>query len=219
MPWVRSLLLALALLGGAALQAAAPPVSATPGATRLGSDRLRVGSGRVVVAPNGRMLASRETGGVCLWELPSGRVVRRFEYADYYEGVPYAFCPQSRWLALTLNQNWQDESGRQSSFDLLDVRDGKRFSLLKIDDLLNFWEATFLNRGRAVCCLIWTSPPTSKVVLCDLHVWELPSREKLGRISDVTCFATSSGGDVIVTGHEDGSLAFYYPGNKDPHIS
>ena len=101
MPHFRSLPMSMAWLVGTALRAAAPPVSATPAAIRLGSDRLRIGGGQVVVAPNARVLASSEVGDVCLWELPSGRLMRRFEYANYLGGgavllermVPYIPTP------------------------------------------------------------------------------------------------------------------------------
>jgi WD40 repeat protein len=205
----RSLFVLMLLGGVASLRAAAPPVSATPGAVRLGSDRLRVGSCNVVVSPNGRLLASGEIGGVCLWDLPSGKVRRRFEYAEFENGVPLAFDPESRWLALTLNHIPLDDSDRKSSvFGLLDIETGKRFTLLERPEPLDFvTQAAFLDRGRAVCCLEQPTQDCRKPY--GVHVWALPSRKKLGRIPGVSRFASSPGSDVIVTGRWDGTVRFF----------
>ena len=200
-------LFVLLLLGGVSLRAAAPPVSSTPGAMRLGSDRLRIGDDEFVVAPNGRVLASAEVGGVCLWDLPAGKVRRRFEYAEYASGMPHAFCPESRWLALSLNGG-RDEPGHPSSFGLLDVQTGKRLSLLDHDRAMFVWKVAFLNRGRAVCCLATRSCEPS-VSDSGLHVWAVPSGKELVQIRAATCFATTPRGDILVIGYNNGWIRFY----------
>jgi WD40 repeat protein len=160
--------------------------------------------GSVVVSPDGRNMLSSSDSALILWDLSSGREIRRFG-----EKYPYivsgGFSPDGRFL---LSSSWTADSAvvfsryKDASIRLWDIESGQ---VLR----------TFANEGFLIFSLAFA--PDGRTALSggvgDLRLWDISSGKLIrafeGHTANVTSVEVSSDGRTILSGSSDGTLRLW----------
>jgi WD40 repeat protein/class 3 adenylate cyclase/tRNA A-37 threonylcarbamoyl transferase component Bud32/energy-coupling factor transporter ATP-binding protein EcfA2 len=159
------------------------------------------GDPHVIFAPGGTLLTSAQQGTTLIWDARTGRVLRRFSLG----GLP-AIAPDGHTVALA--QNSPDAGDQSSAVTLLDLRTGRRRTLLAT--LPDHW----------IRSLAFTPDGTqlAGAATDGLHVWQVAS----GKITDSyatdagphTLSALDPGGRTLIAGQQDGTIAAYDLGGE-----
>lgn len=150
-------------------------------------------------SPDGRILASAlglcqvdySLMGIALWEIPSGRMLKRLDEGEFHRGV--AFSPDGRLLASGLNIGcgkpecrgdvilWELSSGQQ-----LRRLEGHKHWIVQV---------CFSPDGKLLASASWDGT---------VRIWDVPSGRELitlgGHESTVFCIAFSPDGKTLVSG-------------------
>jgi RNA polymerase sigma factor (sigma-70 family) len=206
---------------------------------RLGTVRFRPGGGPVnslLPGPDGKTLLSNcyyGVGGVCLWELATGKLLRQFP--GNYEYKRVALSPDGSTLALAAGE----------AIRLLDVRSGKELRRLRghregaygfafspdgktlasggFDNTIRFWdpasgkEEAPLATEHARVTLLAFSPDGKTLASGDylnsaIDLWDVRSRKRLRRLeraSAVGSFVFSPDGATLAAGGRDGTIPLW----------
>ena len=144
----------------------------------------------------GTLLTSAQQGDTLLWNPETGRIIRRFGLG----GLP-AMAPDGRTVAL--GQNTPNAGDQSSEITLLDLRTGRRHTLLAT--LPDYW----------IRSLAFTPDGTelAGAATDGMHVWD-PATGKI-----VESYAAQAGprslatvdpsGHTLIAGQQDGSIAAY----------
>jgi WD40 repeat protein len=154
----------------------------------------------IVFSPDGRTVATgREGGGWILWDVATGRAIRRF--GEDSEGVSVlAFSPDGRWVATPgdgIVRLWDVETGAES----------RHFE--GSTDWIN--DLAFSPDGRYLAAAFgtYTSAVGGGTTDTSLHVWDVTTGEEIRRIKhpvQVTGVAFSPDGQTLFSSAYDGVL-------------
>jgi WD40 repeat protein len=150
----------------------------------------------VVFTPAGTLLTSAQQGDTLVWDLRTGRILRRFPLG----GLP-AVAPNG--MTVALGQNSPSAGDQSAAIVLLDLRTGSRRALLA--NLPDHWirSLAFTPDGAEI----------AGAATDGVHVWDRASgkiiESYVAQAGPRSLSALDPNTDILISGQQDGSLAAF----------
>jgi len=177
---------------------------------RLGTTRLRPADpgATFCLSEDGRTLAAGGAGGVSLWQIPSGQLLRHVEVPGALDCVCQQFTADGQWLAVSVLYRYHAAPGGPSEgVSLINLRTGKVTSLRR-RNRETISRILLLSRGTILGCMVDDRRNEGVRGFC---LYGLPQGRPLGTIADVVCVASSADGTMLATAHSKGVVRLWRP--------